>query len=400
MSNFTSIWPALDAWGSDLANWQRRLLSKAISKGQLSAEDIDEVFELFSRSNGLNDSREESVPPPASPRAEKAHKHLCLEKIDGLAGINAIPDGSELTFDSSLTVVYGRNGAGKSGFARLLANACFSRYKPDILSNIYSERECAEPGAVFHIRLDGELQPPVRYSLETVHDDLRRMCFFDVTIAKLHISQASNFEFKPSGFDVFPEMARVYGELSKRLTTEMQARASSVNFSDSFIGEETAVSKAVATIGHGPDMPAIRKLAVYGSAEQARFNELDGQIVALKSKSPQAVLTELDAAKKEIEGLSTKVTSLAGHFTVAAEQTRNELSCIAKEKAAVASLLGTETFKRPFFKATGAAEWDSFVRAAHTLARRNPRTIQVKPIVVFCANGRSIWNLESTLCRC
>jgi hypothetical protein len=188
-------------------------------------------------------------------------------------------------------------------------------------------------------------------------------------LAKLHISQASNFEFKPSGFDVFPEMARVYGELSKLLTTEIQARASSINFSDSLIGEETVVSKAVVTIGRKPDMPAIRKLAVYGSAEQARFKELDGQIVALKSKSPHAVIAELSAAKTDIEVLSAKVTSLAGHFSVAAEHTRNELSRIAKERAAAAALLGTETFKRPFFKAVGEGSWDAFARAAHALAR-------------------------------
>jgi hypothetical protein len=269
MTNFKSIWPALDAWGSGLANWQRCLLSKAISKGLLSAQDIVEVFELFCRTNGLSDSRvDELLPPPASPRTEKDHKHLCLAKIDGLAGINAIPDGSELTFDSGLTVVYGRNGAGKSGFARLLANACFSRYKPDILSNIYAERECAEPGAVFHIRLDGELQPPVQYSLQTQHDELRRMCFFDVTIAKLHISQASNFEFKPSGFDVFPEMARVYGELSKLLTTEIQARASSV-IDTAKIGSAGRVevhhARLLAVIG-------VRKTFPHGLGQKAKYS--------------------------------------------------------------------------------------------------------------------------------
>jgi AAA domain len=369
MNESKNIWEALDAWRNSLAKWQRCLVSKAISKGRLSTEDIAEVFEILQHTNGLSDSGEDEPSPTASPRAEKAYRPLRLAKIDGLAGINAIPDGSTLTFDPGLTVVYGRNGAGKSGFARLLANACFSRYTPDILANIYAEHECASPAAVFHIELDGELQPPIQYSLEMKHDELQRMCFFDVTIAKLHVSHASNFEFKPSGFDVFPEMARVYGELSKLLIAEIQARTSSVNFSDSFIGDETAVSKAVASIGRKADMPTIHKLATYGSAEQARFKELDGQIVALKSKSPQAVLAELNAAKKEIEALSAKLSTLAGSFTAAAEEARNELSLIAKQQAAAAALLGTEIFKRPFFKAVGAAEWDTFARAAHALAR-------------------------------
>jgi hypothetical protein len=116
-------------------------------------------------------------------------------------------------------------------------------------------------------------------------------------------------------------------------------------------------------------MPTIRELATYGSTQRARFKELDGQIVALKSKSPQAVLTELNVAKNDIEALSAKLTTLAASFTAAAEEARNELSLIAKEQAAAAALLGSEIFKRPFFKAVGAAEWDSFARAAHLLAR-------------------------------
>src|SRR6266550_2482511 len=122
MNEFKSIWEALDTWRNSLAKWQRCLLSKAISRGRLSTEDIAEVFEILQYANGLIDSREEEPSPIASTRAEKAYKPLRLAKIDGLAGINAIPDGSTLTFDPGLTVVYGRNGAGKSGFARLLAN--------------------------------------------------------------------------------------------------------------------------------------------------------------------------------------------------------------------------------------------------------------------------------------
>src|SRR6266568_4320957 len=118
MNESKSIWEALGAWGNGLAKWQRCLLSKAISKGRLSTEDIAEVLEILQDANGLSDSKEEERSATASPRAEKSYKPLRLAKIDGLAGINAIPDGSTLTFDPGLTVVYGRNGAGKSGFAR------------------------------------------------------------------------------------------------------------------------------------------------------------------------------------------------------------------------------------------------------------------------------------------
>jgi predicted ATPase len=46
--------------------------------------------------------------------------------LSDLAGINALPDGAALEFGPGLTVIYGRNGTGKSGFTRLFGNTCFS----------------------------------------------------------------------------------------------------------------------------------------------------------------------------------------------------------------------------------------------------------------------------------
>ncbi|WP_027555926.1 AAA family ATPase [Bradyrhizobium sp. Cp5.3] len=367
-----TVWQALDAWGKQLSAWQRFIIAQATSKGRLSDEQVGKTYRLFLNAYDLGATPEQSSAPPvlsARPGGDEC-KPLNLVRVDTLQGINALPVGSALTFDPNLTVIYGRNGAGKSGFARLFANACFSRHKPKIVPNIYANGRSADPAASFHVQLDGEARDPLAFSIRTEHPDLQRISFFDVTTARLHVGETTAFEFKPSGFDVFPEMARVYGELSKQLASSIQSRTTTTRFSDSFIGQETEVSKLIATIGARSDMVAIRKLAVYGEAEKARIREVDAQATALKASSSQQLMEHLKRAKSDIAVLITKLDALDVQFSAEKAASRTALSNSAQECAAAAAAIGTETFKRSFFKAVGTPEWQAFAKAAHALARK------------------------------
>lgn len=370
-SHQRTVWQALDAWAKDLSSWQQLIIGRATSNGRLSNEQIEEAYQLFLASQELSDRAANAAAPTISARSDDGQtKPLCLVRVDGLAGINALPDGSALTFDPRLTVVYGRNGAGKSGFARLFANACFSRLKPKIMSNIYAAGKAADPAAAFHVLLDGSSNDPLAFSLGAQHADLQRISFFDVTIASLHVSETTAFEFKPSGFDVFPEMARVYGELGKLVASAIQSRTHTTKFSDSFIGQETEVSRIVASLGASTDMETVRRLAIYGETERARFQEVDAQTTALKANSPQQLIQSLNKARADVAALMTKLEALGTQFSEQRGTFRTALSHSAKECAAAAAAIGTETFKRPFFNAVGTPEWETFAKAAHSLTRK------------------------------
>jgi hypothetical protein len=362
-----TVWQALDAWGKTLTPWQQYILARATSNGRLSDEQVNHAYQLFLSAHELRDAVVSSNAPTLTRSADDQSKPLCLVRVDGLAGVNALPDGSGLTFDPKLTVVYGRNGAGKSGFARLFANACFSRLKPRIVPNIYGAPK-ADPAAAFHVLLDGVANEPLPFSLNTVHSELQRISFFDITIASLHVSQTNPFEFKPSGFDVFPEMARVYGGLGKLIIDAIQSRSHSTRFIDSFIGQETEVSRIVSTLGVGTDMSALRKLAIYGDTEKARLREVDEQSTALKASSPQQLIQNLKEAKNGAATLVTKLDTLGVQFSEEKVTSRTRLSKNAKDRAAAAAVVGTKTFKRPFFNAVGTPEWEAFAKAAHLLA--------------------------------
>jgi hypothetical protein len=156
----------------------------------------------------------------------------------------------------------------------LIANACFSRQRPSIIGNIYEDSRRSSPTAKIQVNIDGVYQE-LSFATDTEHPELKRISFFDDIVARHHVSQSAPFEFKPSGFDVFPEMVRVYGQIGTRLGANIKSRTHETIFSESFIGVETVVSKAVASIGATTDLAEIRPLATYGETEVARLAEVD-----------------------------------------------------------------------------------------------------------------------------
>lgn len=135
----TSIWTALNAWGRTLKPWQRALLHRAVQHTSISDADIAAGYESYLVANGLAAAASAplaAAPPFVARSSSSTSVPLVLDRVDNMQGVNAIPDGTALSFAAGLTVIYGRNGAGKTGFARVIANSCFSRHKPNILSDV------------------------------------------------------------------------------------------------------------------------------------------------------------------------------------------------------------------------------------------------------------------------
>jgi energy-coupling factor transporter ATP-binding protein EcfA2/ribosomal protein L17 len=373
-----TIWEALDAWSKQLSSWQQFILRAATQRARLTDGQIDVAYDLFLLEKKLKSGTAEGDTPTGATTSgrptETLSHQLVLKSVDGLKGVNALPSGSGLSFGPGLTVVYGRNGAGKSGFARLFANACFSRQRPALIGNIYADGKQPAPTAQFHFSIGDVDHEPVTFREGEDQPHLKRLTVFDTAVARHHITQSAAFEFKPAGFDVFPEMVRVYGRILEKLEREIALKARVNEFPAAFLGGGTSVHTAVTSLNAKTDLTALRTLAQYGATESARLTALDSQILALRAQSPKAVLAGLKEGKVDLGVLRTQLEQIQVRFAPEAVAERSALITKAKDAATVAATLGAEQFKRPFLTAVGSAEWELFVASAHGLAHRESAT--------------------------
>ena len=264
------------------------------SSRALTDYQIDQAYTLFLQHNGLAEAPES--PPEVTgtitgrPAADTGTP-ISLRRISNLRAINALPATAELTFSPSLTVIYGGNGVGKSGFARILSNVCFSRKQHPIMPNVYEDGSDAEESCAQITTIDGTQQETtLEFGNSAETGELKRISVFDSAVAQALLIDSGPLGFKPARFNVFPEMARVYGQIAARLLNEIKLRTRDNMFIKSFIGPETKVSQFVAALDARTDIEKLRALAVFGEGEEARLVEVQRLQKELETKSvPEAI---------------------------------------------------------------------------------------------------------------
>ncbi|MGR9233425.1 AAA family ATPase [Rhizobium leguminosarum] len=367
-----SIWDALDGWGKSLPDWQKYTVAYAVRDGNLSGERIGEAYKLYLIGAGLVAAQGLLPPIPASitGRPDAADTTpLLLEGIKNPVRINAIPSTSELKFGKGLTIIYGHNGAGKSGFARMLGSACFSRSEQEILPNVY-DTSTTSTRASFDIDISRGQGRVETLSVEagTEHAVLRRVSVFDSAIARVHLAEETPLGFQPVGFDVFDEVVRVIDLIGKRLDADIAERRTPNKFVNMFLGT-SAIKTQVEALSEDTNIDDLRRLAVYGEPESVRLSEIDGQITDLRSKSPADLIAQREAAKRDVAALESRIRVTAQELgadacTTFIKQLDQLKVKIAAALAASLGKIGSSELVR-----TGDAEWERFAKSARTFGR-------------------------------
>lgn len=115
------------------AEWLKALIKDAIeTNGAISETRLNEIFD-----NLLNNTPIQAQANQLS-SAQRSSEKLLLESLTHVSGVNALCENQTIKFSPDVTVIYGLNGSGKSGYFRILNEVCGGNQKKEILSNIYA----------------------------------------------------------------------------------------------------------------------------------------------------------------------------------------------------------------------------------------------------------------------
>ena len=124
-------------WSQNRPIWQRDALRRLMQAEKLTDQDITELTSI------CKDRKLRAQPLTAehirAPDAGMPGVHI--RAMRDVLNVNALPEKQRLNFlTRGVTIVYGDNGSGKSGYVRVLKRACRARGPNEpILKNIYTE---------------------------------------------------------------------------------------------------------------------------------------------------------------------------------------------------------------------------------------------------------------------
>ena len=218
------------AWSTAyLSPWQRDALRRLFQQQKLNAQDIDDLYAMLKSARGLPDAQNRQPVPLAQnhlPTFSSSGETVILVAMKNLKHVNRIADGQKLVFaEKGITIIYGDNGSGKSGYSRVLKRACRARDVSETVHTDASDPHASGkiPEAVFDITIGGKPES-LDWKLNSPSpDELSSIAVFDGRCARAYLDE-QDVAYLPYGLDIVENLGqRVMPELTQRLNAEISS---------------------------------------------------------------------------------------------------------------------------------------------------------------------------------
>jgi hypothetical protein len=363
-----SVAQAILEWSLNLPMWQRDALRRIMTTADLSQPDEDQVFALAKTEYGLETSEEPAAPISLAaehlPAQIDGADSVALLSIHDVAQVNALATEQVLTFGpEGLTVVYGENATGKSGYSRVLKRACRARDAEPVLPNVLAEA-VGSAEAKFDLRVGDESATVIWRDDEVPPDVLSRIAIFDSTTSRVFVDEEDEVRFVPYGLDAFARLGKLCVRLKERLAAELGALQQGSQ--PLTLDGDTEASRLVAALD-GKCCPV--EAAVLAHLTAKELKELD-DLRAAKLQDPAVRARTSRALATRFRNLAAKADTLAEVVSKEALAELRRLSDAARASSDAARLASEGEFQSESLKGIGSDAWRIMYEAAREFSEK------------------------------
>lgn len=336
-----------EKWLNDRNSWLQTAAKQLIDNKRLPNEgELAELVRLCKLEAAKQSDPGFLKVAPGAFSAGAVQRVVRLEEVTQVFGVNAIKPGASLPFGTgSLTVIYGQNGSGKSGFARLLKQLCGSRSRDEIRPNVFNDEEHA-CSAQCRITIDGNSRDINWHPGAEPHAMLKYAQVFDSKAATQYMGRTES-SYEPSSMRFISMLIQISGMVSDELGREKGKLVSAL---PQFPGDlsETAEKVWLSSLKASVSAEKVETYCRYGQdldnervKAEALLAEKDiaGRLVAIGKES---VATEsiMQAMKLLKEGLADEKADELSKAKVSAVAARRAANEVAQQAFANAPLQG------------------------------------------------------------
>lgn len=359
-------------WSEDKPAWQRDALRRIVEQGSLTESDFWELVAICEGKRAGIPLAREHLGISGAPEG------TVLLSLSGVRGVNKLAPNQTLEFaPTGLTIVYGGNGAGKSGYTRILKDACRARAKQTILGDVFGACN-VEPEATLKFKRGAN---EVTWAWRPVGAEPGapvEICVFDGECGAVHLQSEGELLFQPFGLDVLPKLAACCNFLKQKLEDKVTklAAARAKLFVQPPWRLNSPVGTAMAALNHGSIAEEV--IAKHGLTEEGttRLKALEEQLASDPTTAARAeknfaddlqrIIGELTRLQEEASDDSLNFLHKAERDAVAARAEADEAMAILKEEP---------------LPGTGGGAWRELWAAARRFSTENAYPDEHFPVV-------------------
>ena len=355
-------------WIAELGYWEQYLANRILNGQTITDVEIKSAYKYFLEDAGLKKKEGDriEIKVPGQKKTNVDIKDLQLKEIIGISGVNALKEDQSIPISKNLTIVYGDNGAGKSGYIRILNNAFVSRGDTHIEPNIHLIGKTKTPRCNFKFANE-KTQYELRYPDNL--DSYEFACFavFDSASVIAHLSSEDEIQFLPNGIAFFNSLSLVVEKVQELLESEILKNTPSNSF-DLYFNKPTSIKVLIENLNANSDLDALRAKAELSAVESKKLETLEAKLLELKKTDAKKKVKKLIETKELIKELGEGFEEINEHFTVKTINIYKALIQKQNDNKELSSKEGITRFDSNILRNVGSKEWKNLISVAREYA--------------------------------
>ena len=286
---------SLVQWANQNDEWVQRIVRHILnSDGEMTPEEQSLTYQLLLEEKGFKERVLPTEPVTVvSNQALEKPEPLNLARISNVKGVNALVENAQIEFTPGLTLLFGENGTGKTGYARILKCLAGSRSADEILSDIFQEGDSMTPYAEIDYHIGGA-QSSYQWTGEQAPYPFTLMSVFDSPSVHFHTDDNLDFTYRPATLALFDRVTQEVNYIAGRIDTDLQTLTLDNSTLLGHFDRRSTIYSHVKDLGASSDLSVLRKLSTSPGDAEDKKNNLEFSIAGLRAGATrhQIVLQE------------------------------------------------------------------------------------------------------------
>ena len=351
-------------WANTQDGWVRQLVADSIlSRQEPGVGTLEAVYDTFLAEKGLSEEPRPTIAQLELDTVEPSQEDdLELVSLSKVEQVNALAPDQHLEFDGDLTVLFGQNGSGKTGYARILKRISAVRAPEDILPNAHvAPVKGSTPSAQIEYRLSGQ-EHAVAWRNEAGLAPFTRISVFDSAAVLLHVDSDLGYVYTPAELALFSHVAAGIRGIQQLITGEVADLKPGTNPLLARFARGTTIYPIVETLGATSDLAEIERLATVGDDAEERRDRLQAEVEALRGSTLDALLANVRQSQRDLTRLTSVLSVVASYDVGAYQEARDSFAKAQQRRADARELL----FSPAELPGEPGEEWQRFIIAGDT----------------------------------
>lgn len=229
-----------------------------------------------------------------------------INSISDVEGIDNISSYRPLKFGPNMTVVYGHNGSGKSGYTRILKKLCGHPSASELRPNIYQPLPAVSKCKV-SLAHEGKNHELEWQANENPIKLLEAVDIFDAVSGQFYLEQENEVSYVPLDVSFFEQLAALFDSVKDALESEKKQLNSNLPTKPSQYSETKHVQAMYGRLHKDADEQKLEDFFTFTDEDE----KLKGDLEQRLNTDPKKLVTSKNNLIKQLEVTLTKIKKAA-----------------------------------------------------------------------------------------